>query len=353
MFDVLRFWMDHGVDGFRIDAYNHIFKHAEYKDVQIIDEKESGLTTKEAVNMFMYMKDQEEMFGLVKEISNLVCNQYGKYIATETYAPLDVLVRLYKSAAHRGYTTLNFSFLDMVWDAQLYKTFVDEFDAKIGTDLLPTYVLGNHDRERLATRIGLQQARASVLLLLTLRGIPYIYQGDELGMENVDIPVELLQDPWAKNFPGQKIGRDPVRTPFQWDNSPNAGFTEGTPWLPIAPDYQARNVKKESEDPTSMYNLYKKLLKLRKESEILIKGTYESLGINNKDIFAYTRKYGTEILIIAVNFSNKTQPITLVKNHGRLMCSTYMDQDDTSLVDLSDISLRPYEGCLYKVMHAA
>ena len=119
----------------------------------------------------------------------------------------------------------------------------------------PNWVLGNHDRSRVASRIGPAQARVAAMLLLTLRGTPTIYQGEEIGMTDVPIPPERVQDPWEKNVPGLGLGRDPVRTPMPWEGRPNAGFTSGRPWLPIGADNAAANVAAQRDDPASMLTL--------------------------------------------------------------------------------------------------
>src|SRR5690606_18916794 len=120
--------------------------------------------------------------------------------------------------------------------------------------------LGNHDQHRIATRVGLAQARVAAMLLLTLRGTPTLYYGDEIGMRDVPIPPEMVHDPLERNIPGKGLGRDPERTPMQWSPEPNAGFTTGTPWLPIAEDYRSVNVEVQRSDPRSMLNLYRRLI---------------------------------------------------------------------------------------------
>jgi alpha-glucosidase len=131
----------------------------------------------------------------------------------------------------------------------------------------PNWVLGNHDNHRIASRVGLAQARIAAMLLLTLRGTPTLYYGDELGMHDVPIPHERIQDPWEKGVPG--LGRDPERTPMQWSAEPHAGFTRSAPWLPVADDFTRMNVAAERAEPTSMLALYRSLIDLRRRESAL------------------------------------------------------------------------------------
>ena len=124
-------------------------------------------------------------------------------------------------------------------------------------------MLGNHDKPRIASRVGAAQARIAAMLLLTLRGTPTMYYGDEIGLEQVPIPPEDVHDPWEKNEPGLGFGRDPERTPMQWDNTKNAGFTTARPWLPLAATWEQCNVAVEADDADSLLSFYRALLQLR------------------------------------------------------------------------------------------
>ena len=142
----------------------------------------------------------------------------------------------------------------------------------------PNWVLGNHDRSRVASRLGPAQARVAAMLLLTLRGTPTLYQGEELGLTDVPIPPALVRDPWEKRVPGLGLGRDPVRTPMPWDGAPHAGFTTGTPWLPLGDDHAALNAAAQAHDPASMLSLYRALLALRRREAALSLGAIEAVA---------------------------------------------------------------------------
>ena len=168
----------------------------------------------------------------------------------------------------------------------------------------PNWVLGNHDQPRIAARVGAAQARIAAMLLLTLRGTPTMYYGDEIGMPRVDIPPERAQDPWEKNEPGLGVGRDPSRTPMQWDASPNAGFTSGHhPWLPIDPDYRERNVATLRQDQHSILWLYRRLIEIRNAHRALSIGSARVLCAED-NVLSFERSYEDERIVVALNFGN-------------------------------------------------
>jgi alpha-glucosidase len=188
-------------------------------------------------------------------------------------------------------------------------------------------VLGNHDQHRIASRIGAAQARVAAMLLLTLRGTPTMYNGDEIGMHDVEIPPELVQDPQELGVPGMGLGRDPERTPMQWGNSPNAGFTTGTPWLPLADDYARNNVAVERNDPHSMLTLYKRLIALRRANTALEVGSYATVAAEG-DLLAYIRADGSTRFLIALNLGAQEQALNLGELKGQVVLSTHLDRQD-------------------------
>src|SRR6185503_14487766 len=149
------------------------------------------------------------------------------------------------------------------WEARTLGAAIEAYEAMLPTFGWPNWVLGNHDKSRVASRVGPAQARVAAMMLLTLRGTPTLYYGDEIGMRDVPIPAERVRDPFEKNVPGLGLGRDPERTPMQWDGSGGAGFTTGEPWLPLADDVAAVNVEMQRDDTRSLLALYRRLLALR------------------------------------------------------------------------------------------
>ncbi|HEY9026391.1 MAG TPA: DUF3459 domain-containing protein, partial [Burkholderiaceae bacterium] len=172
----------------------------------------------------------------------------------------------------------------------------------------PNWVLGNHDRARIASRVGPRMARLAAMLLLTLRGTPTLYYGEEIGMTDVPIPADEVQDPFEKNRPGMGLGRDPERTPMQWSADANAGFTTGRPWLRLASDWRTCNVEAQSRDPDSMLGLYRRLIALRRAHPALHRGSYEALEAGN-DVLAYARIGEGRRLVVLLNFGAAAAPV--------------------------------------------
>jgi alpha-glucosidase len=197
-----------------------------------------------------------------------------------------------------------------------------------------------------------------MLLLLTLRGTPFLYYGDELGMRNVVIPPERIQDPQEKNVPGLGLGRDPSRTPMQWDDSANAGFCppDVEPWLPVDDSpgdhegrpYEQINVKVEREDAFSMLTLTRELLALRRSRPALHRGSYAGLESGSQDCFVYLRKFDDERLVVALNFSDEPQMVKLVEpGEGHILLSTALNRKEH--INLGALMLDGHEGCIIEL----
>ncbi|GAB4463955.1 MAG: hypothetical protein Kow0031_41720 [Anaerolineae bacterium] len=208
-------------------------------------------------------------------------------------------------------------------------------------------MLGNHDQHRFASRTSPAQARVGMMLLLTLRGTPTLYYGDEIGMQDGDIPPDRVQDPWEKNVPGLGLGRDPERTPMQWTDSPNAGFCpQGVePWLPLNADFPQVNVAAQSDDPHAMLTLTRRLIALRRNNPALITGHYWSIP-TPEGVFAYFRDLGNELILVALNFTNQPQEIHFPARiyWAEVYLSTHLDRAGKRIID--HIDLRPNEGVI-------
>jgi alpha-glucosidase len=207
----------------------------------------------------------------------------------------------------------------------------------------PNWVVGNHDTNRIASRVGANGARLAMMLLLTLRGTPTMYYGEELGMEDVAIPPELVQDPFEKNVPGIGVGRDPARTPMRWTATGDAGFTSGQPWLPIGQTCAQCNVESQARDPHSMLSLCRRLLKLRREHAALAIGDYIGLA-GDDDCLTYLRRHDGRQLLVMLNFSNEKRTLRLPAeaSQGRLLLSS--DADRLLLPAADAIELGAAEG---------
>jgi alpha-glucosidase len=167
------------------------------------------------------------------------------------------------------------------------------------------WVLANHDNSRVASRLGPAQARVAAMLLLTLRGTPTLYNGEEIGMRDVPVPPERVRDPAALEDP--RRGRDPHRTPMQWDASPGGGFTQGSPWLPLANDHGVVNVAAQRDDPDSMLSLHRHLIGLRRRHPALALGEYAPIRCDGS-LLAYLRQSGDETFAVVLNLADRPAP---------------------------------------------
>jgi alpha-glucosidase len=180
-------------------------------------------------------------------------------------------------------------------------------------------VLGNHDRRRLASRLGPAQARVAAVLLLTLRGTPTIYYGDELGLRDVPVGPGQVRDPWELRVPGRGLGRDPVRTPMPWSDGPNAGFAPAgaKPWLPLDPGAARSSVAAQDADPDSMLALYRRLIALRRAEDALALGDWEGVRASG-GVLAYVR--GGRLLV-ALNLTGEERALALDGRAGEVVLS--------------------------------
>jgi len=349
MMDVLRFWLERGVDGFRMDVVGLLIKDAELRDNPPNPDADPNLPPNDIAGrqLHIYDQDQDEVHEIIRDFRRLL-DEYGDTCAIgEICFELPRWVKYYGQNNDGLHLPFNFRLLHEPWQAQAMRRSVDELEAALPAFAWPNYVLGSHDFPRLASRLGGQaRARVAAMMLLTLRGTPTLYYGDELGMENGVIPPEKLQDPRGINL-GLEHSRDPCRTPMQWDASPNAGFSDVEPWLPVSADYATRNVAVQSDDPTSMLNLYRRLLRYRRRSPALYGGSYRSLDAED-DCFAYLREANGERRLIALNFADSHRRISVPGEEvGQIVLSTHLDRMER--VSLSELELRPHEGVIIEL----
>jgi alpha-glucosidase len=220
-----------------------------------------------------------------------------------------------------------------------------EYDQRVPEEEWPNWVLGNHDQHRIATRIGESQARVAAMLLLTLRGTPTLYYGDEIGMHDVAVAPDRIQDPYEKNQPGLGLGRDPQRTPMQWDDSDYAGFSSTETWLPVADDFRSRNVKAMTPHARSILSLYRNLIALRRERKALNIGSYSKVRCAG-NLMVYERRDGADRLLIALNFGHSEEAVAL-DGSARVLLSTHLDRADAAIS--GRCALRPDEGVILEI----
>ena len=345
MLGVLRFWLDRGVDGFRVDVLWHLIKDDEFRD------NPANPAWREGMDPFQQLvpvqtTDRPEVHGIVTRVRRLFDEYENRVIIGEIYLPVERLVQYYGADLTGAHLPFNFQLISAKWDARHLAKLIDEYEAALPAGAWPNWVLGNHDQHRIASRVGPAQARVAAMLLLTLRGTPTLYYGDEIGMRDVEIPPERVQDPFEKNVPGKGLGRDPERTPMQWCDEPHAGFSLAEPWLPVSPDYPRVNVQLQRDDPESMLTLYKRLIDLRRGEPALEIGRFERYEAEG-DVLAYIRRArsGESDFLVALNLGS--QPHSLPALPGRITLSTRLDRVGERVS--GRIELRGDEGVIVRL----
>src|ERR1700744_4257583 len=287
MLTVMRFLLDRGVDGFRVDAMWHMIKDQQWRDNPRNPEYQETMATYNQL-LPVYSTDQPEMHGIVARMRQLMDEYAERLLIAEIYLPVHRLVAYYGTSVPEAHLPFNFMLISLPWDARQIAAAIDEYEGALPADAWPNWVMGNHDQPRITSRVGPGQSKIAAMLLLTLRGTPTLYYGDEIGMRDVPIPAEEVRDPQGLNMPGKNLSRDPERTPMQWDSSDNAGFTDGKPWLRLDRAFHRRNVAIQEQDLYSSLALYKRLIQLRQQESSLMVGAYRPVYSDQQQI-AYIR----------------------------------------------------------------
>jgi alpha-glucosidase len=344
MYEALRFWLDKGVDGFRVDVMWLIIKDDQYRDNPPNPQYELGQSSS---NSFLprYNSNRPEVHDVVAEMRATIDCYPGRVLIGEIYLPLKDLMAYYGQELKGANLPFNFMLLQSAWNAQAVAQVITEYMKMLPLGASPNWVLGNHDNARIATRVGVLQAPVAAMLLLTLPGTLTIYYGEEIGMTNVLIPPEDVQDPAEKNQPGIGMGRDPERTPMMWNSSGMAGFTRGRPWLPLSADHQTKNVEVEERDGESILNLHRRLIALRRAHPVLVDGALCSVTASG-DLLTYERVADNERLLIFLNFG--LSPVQATTEAGIVITDTSTHRDGERVNNL--IELQGSEGLILKVI---
>ena len=361
LYQMIRFWMDLGIEGFRFDAIDHISKDENYH----MDEK------------------TEKVHQYIREMN---CNSYGKSSNTvtvgETGSANIESAKLY-SNPERHELDMIFQFelmgIDGVragnWEPKKYsladlKNLMEKWQTQLDGQSWNSLFLGNHDYPRSLSRFGntapkYRKASAKMLgtFLHGMKGIPYIYQGDELGMINMPFQdISEYRDVESLNFYNMKLkagwnkekimeylarnSRDNGRTPMQWDDTENAGFSKKTPWIAVNPSYKEINAKECLNDPDSVFYHYKKLVQLRKEKKVMVYGNFKMLYREHPKVFAYSRNYRNEQIIVICNFtSDKTE---VPQMNGLTEKNILLSNYENLMTDKNVLYLRPYEAIIFQ-----
>ncbi len=353
MLNAMRFWLDKGVDGFRVDVIWLMMKDEQLRD-EPINPDWDGVESHGRLR-HIHTQSVPGIHDIIRQMRAVLDEYDERMMVGEIYLPFDELVAYYGRAHDECHMPFNFHLIaNKTWQATAVRQLVETYEATLPAGAWPNWVLGNHDQHRVATRVGAAQARVANMLLLTLRGTPTTYYGEEIGMEDGHIPPEFVQDPPAVIQPeiAHIVGRDPERTPMQWNASPHAGFTEAAvqPWLPVAANYPSVNVAAQNGESTSMLNLYRALAHLRQEEAALSVGDYASVETAVPDIFAYQRAYpGADSFLIVLNFGSNSHVLDLSQVGATAVIAVASDMQRSGLVDLAALSIGPDEGLVLRL----
>lgn len=313
LLDVFRFWADKGVKGFRLDVFNVYFKDA------LLRNNPTKLIARRPFDkqIHLYDFDQPELMDVLKDIRKILDGYPDAYAVGETFFATPE-----KAAGYSGkdilHAAFNFKFLENRWDESKYRQIILDWEKALGEEKWPTYVLNNHDTKRSATRFGEgeddSRLKVAAAMLLTLRGTPYLYYGEEIGMRDIKLKRSQILDPIGKLYWPFHKGRDGCRAPMQWDASAHAGFSKSKPWLPLHPNYPERNVENQLRDRDSLLNFYKSLLILRRKEPVLVHGSLGFVADALRGVMAYNRVLNKSKALILLNFTSSTQRVVLPDN---------------------------------------
>jgi alpha-glucosidase len=310
MFNECAFWLDRGVDGFRLDVAHMLIKTEGLPDNPV-----KGFSLRAYGRQdHSHHINHPRTHSIWKEFRE-VLNRYPERVAVGEVEATDA-EKYYGTKQDELQLVFNFDLLHQKWTARGFAQVIHDWEAKLAREDWPCWTLNNHDNPRSITRyassrVTAARAKVAATLLLTLRGTPFLYYGEELGMQDGKIPRnEILDPPGQKYWPIYK-GRDGCRTPMVWNDSINAGFSNGKPWLRINSDFKTINVEAERSDPNSMLNYYQRLIELRRSSPALRSGLYRSIS-NSIDVWAYEREAAGQRLLIALNFFSQPARLKIV-----------------------------------------
>jgi alpha-glucosidase len=341
MANVLRFWMKRGVDGFRVDAAAVLAEDALLRDDPPNPDYGAETPPPERFRR-VFTDNRPESLDYLAELHEVIDTFPDRVLLGEVDTAEDRVANFYGCGRRCLDLPLNYRLLDTCWDARTLKGLIQAYLDALPSDAWPCWVLGSHDKPRIASRIGSAQARIAAMLLLTLPGTPILYAGDEIGMGDTPIPPDQVRDPFERRVPGYGLNRDPQRAPMCWDTSPTAGFTAGTPWLPIGGDADRCTVETQSQDERSLLTLYRRLIAYRLTQPVLLAGNYEPAS-GRENLLAFWRRLDDRRIFVALNLGGRPEELTLA-HAGQVRLSTHLDRE-RERVERS-LRLRPHEGVI-------
>jgi glycosidase len=348
MFDTVRFWMDRGVDGIRIDVAHYIMKDPELRDNPPALERIEGDRDRGEYDELDHVHDKghPDVHAVFRDLRRVLDDYPGDRfsIGEINISDWNEWAAYYGENLDGLHMPYNFSLLWAPWSASVFRSQIDAMEAAIPQGAWPNLVLGNHDEVRLGTRYGPHRIRIAAMLLLTVRGTPTMYYGDEIGMPETEVPPEQGQDPWGIRVPGQS--RDGCRTPMQWTADSGVGFSDAdvAPWIPYGPEPAIHNVMDQAADRSSILNLYRSLLALRRTEPALHAGIYHALDTPD-GIYAYQRQADGVRFLVALNFTSEERSLPLTEP-GSIELSTGLDRIGSVGESLA---LQPDEGVIIRL----
>ncbi|MGH0940430.1 glycoside hydrolase family 13 protein [Bacillus mycoides] len=377
VYDMMKFWLEKGIDGFRMDVINFISKE---DGLPAVETDEEGY-----VSGHKHFMNGPNIHKYLHEMNEDVLSQYDIMTVGEMPGVTTEEAKLYTGEARKELQMVfQFEHMDLdsgeggKWDVKpcsllTLKQNLTKWQKALEQTGWNSLYWNNHDQPRVVSRFGndgayhTESAKMLATVLHMMKGTPYIYQGEEIGMTNVRFEsIDEYRDIETLNMYKEKViergedidkvmqsiyikGRDNARTPMQWDDREHAGFTTGEPWIAVNPNYKEINVKQAIQDEESIFYYYKKLIELRKNNEIVVYGTYDLILENNPSIFAYVRTYGEEKLLVIANFTADEcvfeLPEDIVYSEAELLIHNY----DVENVLIENITLRPYEAMVFKL----
>lgn len=349
MLGVLRFWLDKGVDGFRTDAVYGLLKDPQLRDDPPNPSYRAGISDPADQLLRVHSAGQSSLAEVIGAFCEVLAEHNGTYLLSEAYLNIPELHQLYQACRkHPVHAPFNFNLMSLSWGASYYRNFIDEYERSLGPEDWPNYVLGNHDRHRLVSRVGPARAKLLGLLQLTLRGLPVVYYGEELGMSDVQITTKQVRDPWEMRVPNMGLGRDGARTPMPW-GADDDSFTSGVPWLPMGRKAAQVNVATLEKQPDSTLAMYRHLIHLRSMSPALQEGDYRSLPEMNPYVFAFVRETEHQRFLVTLNFDDARQSFVMPGKIGTWIAGTHEVDGDGQVPVGGRITLEPYEGRVYEL----
>ncbi|MDN5360623.1 MAG: alpha-glucosidase, partial [Thermotogaceae bacterium] len=342
--DSIKYWLDMGVDGFRFDVVNMFYKDDRLRD----DPKVEGRLSKVDYENYyrVFENDRPETLLAVEKINDLV-NQYQDRVTIgEVGSPMGLPAYFLYTMPGRLDLAFNFEFKEInSYSPIKYKKLILDTEKLYQSIAWPSYVLGNHDSKRFTERFkDLQDKKEKIQvlasMLLTMKGTAFIYYGEEIGMEDAEIPFEKIVDPAGRNLWPDYKGRDSARTPMQWDDGVFSTFSKVEPWLPVTDDYKVLNVKAQMSDQDSLLHFYKRLITLRKTSDAIKYGTIQFVDID-PNVLAYTRSFQNERIFVILNFSEKNIKLSgsLVNEFKKILLTNIEIQTVDSVIKPNEVRI--------------